>query len=160
MVLRRISPRYSNRSALIPSRSWNATYNIANEFERIFSGSFAPFKRSLESFSPSINVSESEANLEVTAELPGLTEDEINLSVGKNEITISGEKKQAWEEQEGYVYRAERTYGSFSRTVRVPTNKYDLAMADAVFKNGVLTLTIPKLEIEPQVSKRIEVKTG
>lgn len=76
-------------------------------------------------------------------ELPGVEEKDIDVSVDGDTVTVSGEKKSAVERKNGDRYHSERTYGSFSRSVMLPF-EVDEKKVEAVFKNGVLTLTIEK----------------
>ena len=158
MLMRRKYPKYNNRHALALSDNWNAPSGFASELDEFFANLFGLIDRSNSSFSPPINVSENDTDLQITAELPGLTEEDIEISIVDNELTLKGEKKQEWESHDGNTYRAERTYGSFCRTVRLEADLYDFDKADAVFKNGVLKLTVPKMEAV-QISKRIAVKS-
>lgn len=92
---------------------------------------------------PAIDVNETAKAFEVTAELPGMTEDDVKVDLTDSILTISGEKKEEKEEKKkGYQY-SERRYGSFERTLPVP-NGVDTAKVAADFKNGVLTVTLPK----------------
>jgi HSP20 family protein len=94
-------------------------------------------------FSPQVDIRESEKDIEVTAELPGLDEKDVQVSLANNELVIRGEKKTESEEKRKGWHRIERSYGSFHRTVALPEG-VDTAKADAVLKKGLLTVTIPK----------------
>lgn len=109
-----------------------------------------------ESFwSPAIDVSDEKDHLVVKADLPGLTKDEINVSIDQNTLILKGEKKQERrEEKKGYV-RSERFYGSFYRAIPLPA-AVDETKIKAVYQNGVLELTLPKTE-EAQ-PKRITIE--
>lgn len=108
-------------------------------------------------FTPNLEVVDEDKALAITAELPGMTKDDVKLQLEDGVLTISGEKKHHTEgEQEG-VYRTERYYGSFERSIPLPDD-LDQEKADAEFKNGVLTIRIPKLETAKSHGKRIEVK--
>lgn len=128
-------------------------------FDRFFDRSFglAPFGSEEERFSfiPSVDVVETDDAVRVSAELPGLDQKDIELSLDRDLLVIRGEKRSETEEKGRNSYRAERRYGAFSRSVRLPTEvKAD--KAEAAFKNGVLTVTLPKAETTR--AKRITVK--
>lgn len=107
-------------------------------------------------FAPSTNVVETDAALEVTAELPGLKPEEFKVEVHNGELWISGEKKEEKEEQGKTFHKVERRFGSFRRVVRLPEG-FDKEAIDAEYRDGVLKITIPKKEeVQP---KHIEVKT-
>ena len=105
-------------------------------------------------FAPKLDVYEEKNNLVVKADLPGLKQEEIEVGVDDDILTIKGEKKQAVEKKEKNYYRFERTYGSFSRSIALP--KYvDVSKTQASYKNGVLELIIPKTEEAKE--KKIEI---
>jgi HSP20 family protein len=79
----------------------------------------------------------------VKAEIPGMDPKEIQLSLQDQVLTLKGEKKQEKEEKDEHYYRAERSYGTFVRAVRLPT-PVDGSKVAATFKNGLLTVTLPK----------------
>jgi len=109
-------------------------------------------------FTPAMNISETEKEIIITADMPGVEEKDLDISVSKGELTIKGEKKKETEEKNKNYYRMERSYGSFSRTVALPEG-IDESKINAELKKGVLKLTIPRLaEAVPQ-RKKIEVKT-
>lgn len=104
---------------------------------------------------PSINVHESDGEIQVDAELPGMSAEDIDLNVSGDLLTLRGEKKEEHEEKEGtYTYREMRS-GSFQRSIRLPSEVHG-DKADAQFKNGVLTVHLPKAE--EAKSKKIEIK--
>jgi len=102
---------------------------------------------------PAIDVGENEDSIVVHAEIPGCKSDDINISVHGNTLTISGEKKESVEKEEKGYYHVERSYGSFRRDLNLPSD-IDADKIDAVCKDGVLTLTLPKAE----KAKPIKVK--
>lgn len=107
----------------------------------------------LESLSPRIDVVEDDGEIRVTAELPGLDEDDVEVALGDNWLTIKGEKKAEKEETEkGYKYR-ERSYGSFRRTIPLEMDVV-ADKVDASFDKGVLTVRLPKSpEAQAKVKK-------
>jgi len=110
-------------------------------------------------FSPSVDVRETDAELVVSAELPGIDEKDLEIDLGDDGLTIRGEKKEEHEERKEGLYRAERSYGSFQRFVPLPT-AIVADKATAEFKNGVLTITLPKPPDAQPKRRKIEIKRG
>lgn len=110
-------------------------------------------------FGPSTDITETGKGVEVSIELPGMTEDDIDISLSSNTMTIRGEKKIEHEEERKGVYMSERSYGSFYRTVPLPAG-VDANKAEAKFKNGVLTVSLPKTAEAQASVKRIPVKAA
>ena len=106
---------------------------------------------------PKIELKEKENEVVVKAEIPGINEKDIDLEISSDGyITISGEKKEEHEEHNKGKYFSEISYGSFSRTIPLPTDlKFDNAKAD--FENGTLTITVPKAEPIESKKKKIEI---
>ena len=109
-------------------------------------------------FNPAINVAENERELRVTAELPGIDPNDIELSVSKGSLTITGEKKEESEDTGNGYHRMERSYGTFRRVLSLPDD-VDTDKIDAQFKNGVLTLVVPKLPEEKTGKKKIAIRS-
>lgn len=127
-----------------------------------FSKGFAlePFGRRTEAaFEPKVNVCEGEKEIVVSAELPGMDDKDIDVSLSKNELTIKGEKKEEKEEKKENYYRMERSYGSFKRTLPLPCEVED-DKVEAQFKNGVLNITLPKAAEAIKETKKIDIKSG
>jgi HSP20 family protein len=157
-----------NMKSLIPvsqdrslSRSVTNPFSaLQQEIDRLFDG----FTRGLPSFSsssyelvPNMDVAETDKEIEITAELPGLEEKDIQLNASDNLLTIRGEKKNQREEKEKDYHLVERTYGSFMRTVQLPAG-VNLDSIKATISNGVLKVTVPKPA--PAQSKKIDIKTA
>ena len=108
---------------------------------------------------PDIDVQDTGNSLEIRAELPGMSEDDVELSLSDGALVIRGEKRQERsEEDERYVLR-ERAFGRIERAVPLPEG-VDPDRAEASFRNGVLTVTIPKTEQGRASMKRIGVRRG
>ncbi|MBU1044029.1 MAG: Hsp20/alpha crystallin family protein [Candidatus Omnitrophica bacterium] len=136
--------------------------NLQREMNRLFDFSFAnnPFGETTllgSQWSPSIDIHESKDNLLVKADLPGLTKDEIEISVQDNNLIIKGEKKKENEVQEENYYKTERFYGSFYRTIQLPS-EVDENKVNAQYKDGVLSLTLPKKENAKPKQIRVNIK--
>ena len=108
-------------------------------------------------FSPSLDLTETDAEIRVTAELPGIDDKEIDISLSGNRLTIKGEKRAEHEEKGRNYHCIERSYGSFKRTVPLPQGRVDADKVEATYKNGVLTITLPKLPEVQQSVKRITI---
>lgn len=98
-------------------------------------------------FMPSVEVSETDKEVVVSAEIPGMTEKDIDVSMSPDraQLTISGEKKLEKKREEENFYQCERTYGAFRRTVALPSMVKDESV-DATYKNGVLEIRLQKAE--------------
>lgn len=107
----------------------------------------------------SFEVAESDAAIEITAELPGIDEDNVELSVSDGVLTVRGEKKAETEEKQKDYYLAERRYGAFQRAFRVP-DSVDEDKIEAKFDKGVLHLTLPKRPEVVAKKKTIEIGKG
>ena len=107
---------------------------------------------------PTIDISESDGELTVTAELPGVTEDDMQLSLEDNVLTIRGEKRaeKKNEDEEKKYHLVERSYGSFLRSIPL-SFKADPDSVKANFENGVLKITVPKPPEAAQKSSRIPI---
>ena len=110
-------------------------------------------------FVPSINVRENDESVVVTAELPGLEEKDIHVTHSDSELILEGEKKIEKRDEKDTAHIIESSYGSFRRIIGLPTT-IDLTKIDAKFKNGVLTITLPKNDKAKENTKKIEVKPG
>lgn len=108
-------------------------------------------------FRPTIDVIDKEAALEVSAELPGMTKDDVHLEVHDNILTIKGEKKNESEKNENGCYRVERTYGMFARSIPLPSD-VDPDGAEATFDKGVLRVNLPKAAKQESKGKSIAIK--
>lgn len=108
-------------------------------------------------FMPSVNVAETDTAIEVSAELPGMTVNDIEVSVVKDHLVLRGEKKSEQEEKKGDYHRVECSYGRFERVVMLPV-EVETDKAAAEFKNGVLTITIPKSKTAQETHKKIAIK--
>jgi HSP20 family protein len=126
-------------------------FGHSDGLERWF-GDFSP-KR----YSPSVEVADDGKAMKVTAELPGMSREDINLQIDGNTLLISGEKKNEQQRKDDGVYRTERYCGYFQRAIPLP-EEVDKENADAEFSNGVLTVRLPKLETPKTRGRQIEVK--
>ena len=155
-----------NLKSLIPtgrdrSVAGSPFVSLQREIDRLF----ADFTRGFPAFTgngatallPSMDVSETDKEIEITAELPGLEEKDVQINLADNLLTIRGEKKAEKEQKEKNYRLVERSYGSFERTLELPEGVSSDAIKANITK-GVLKVTIPKPA--PAQAKKIEVKSA
>jgi HSP20 family protein len=94
---------------------------------------------------PSVDISESEDEIVVVAEVPGMKKEDIHITIQDNVLTLKGEKKREIEEKEENYHRLERSFGSFERSFSLPSI-IQAGQVKAGYKDGVLTITLPKAE--------------
>ncbi|HEB76058.1 MAG TPA: Hsp20/alpha crystallin family protein [Nitrospirae bacterium] len=111
----------------------------------------------IEEVSPVVDIYEEGDDVVVKAEMPGIKKDDVDVSLTENSITISGEKKKEEKVERKNYYRLERSYGSFSRTFRLPA-EVQSDKAKAKFKDGVLEVRIPKTEEAKKREKKVKVE--
>lgn len=139
-----------------PLSIWREMDRLQREMNRVFDN-YTSGRTSVAPSYPAVNVWADEESTLITAELPGLTSDDIEIDVLDNTLTLTGERK-AEELPEGARYhRQERGYGNFSRSIRLPYS-VDVDKVDAIFKNGVLQISLPRAEKDRP--KKIEVKVN
>ena len=155
--------------------AWPPFEGLRQEINRMFDdfgwGSWPTFRRSLfaaePGFSrgltrttmPAVDVVESEKAYEVTAELAGIDEKNIEVKVANGILTMTGEKQEEKEEKEKNYYLQERHYGSFERSFEIPDD-VDSDKIQATFKKGVLIVTLPKKVEAQKPAKKVEVKAA
>ncbi len=136
----------------------NDVWGLQSDINRLFDAFMGPLDttENKETLLPRLDVAELKDRYEIKAELPGMDEKDIELTLEDGLLTISGEKKAETEEKEKGYYLKECSYGSFSRSVRLPDNISDDKI-DAKFKKGVLTVKLPKKEVLPPKSRKIAI---
>jgi HSP20 family protein len=149
-------------------RDEDAFLDLRSQMNRLFDDFFErPFGLSpflgesdlMSDFAPRLDISETDKEINIAAELPGLEPEDIHISLDHNTLTISGEKRAEKEEKGKRFYRVERSYGSFHRSIPLP-NEVNEDKIDAAFKRGVLKIKLPKTQVAQQQSKRIAIKSG
>jgi HSP20 family protein len=135
--------------------------SLHDMMDRLFSDHFmTPFGRfglseSMQSFSPKVDVSETEKEIKVRAEVPGINPDDVSIEVTEDTLSIAGTIEKSNEEKDENYYRMERSSGRFSREFMLPS-KIDADNVNAEAKNGVITITLTK---QPSEQKRkVEIK--
>ncbi|MBN8890730.1 MAG: hypothetical protein BGP12_09020 [Rhodospirillales bacterium 70-18] len=108
---------------------------------------------------PAVDVTECATAFVITAERPGMTEKDVEVSVSAGMLTLKGEKRQEKQEQEKDFYLTERAFGSFERSFSLPDSA-DAEKVSASFANGVLTVTLPKKPEIVAATRKIEVTPG
>ena len=125
---------------------WTGMMGLRSEMDRLFDRFFEPKweeAAALGDWAPNLDLSETKDAFVVKAEVPGMEPGDIQVALQENLLTIKGEKKQEKVEKDERYHRVERTYGTFTRTMRLPVT-VDGSKVDAKFKNGLLTVTLPK----------------
>lgn len=142
----------------------NPLMTLQRDINRVFDGFWNRFERpsgGWNGFSqvgtPTIDVSDNDDEIEVSVELPGMDEKDIDVSVTRDLLTVRGEKKAEREEKKRGYYLSERSYGAFYRSIPLPAG-VETDKAKAEFKKGVLTISLPKTPEAQAQAKRIEVK--
>ena len=153
MTLTELLPTRRNRQDIVSRRD--------NLFEGFFDDfaieSFGGLLDWSHSFVPSIDITEDEKKFHISAELPGMDENDIELSLEGDELTLKGEKKQENREKGKNYYRSERSYGSFQRIISL-NSSVDKDSINAGFKKGVLMIDLPKVVDEKSKVKTINIK--
>lgn len=122
--------------------------NLREEIDRLFEAPLAELARTSQLFSgwtPALDVFEDQDSLVVKAEVPGMKKEDIEISLHDGSLSISGERKGESKSEDAEVYRAERFFGRFQRTVMLPT-PVNAEKVKAQYKDGILTVTLPKTE--------------
>ena len=135
---------------------WRNLDAIGNRMSRIFGDLDFGNLTYASDWAPPVSVEERDEDILLTAELPGMTEDEVEISLENNVLTISGEKRESREEGEagGKFHLVERGFGSFRRSFTLPRTVHSDGIA-AEFDNGLLSVLLPK--VDEALSRRIEV---
>jgi HSP20 family protein len=167
MTVRDLIPwRRGEKQVPVKRETREPIYGLHRRINRLFDDFFndfslAPFDAfdEMGAFQPRMDIRESDKEIKVSAELPGMDEKDIEVSLAHNQLTISGEKKESTEDKGTSYYRIERSYGSFRRTLPLP-DEVEADKVEATFKNGVLTITLPKTPEAQKHTKRISVRTS
>ena len=142
--------------ALIPTKLTSLRRQMDQLFDRLWEPEF-PEATALGEWNPIMDVAETKDSLIIKIEVPGIHPEDLQLSLQEQILTIKGEKKKEREEKEERYFRMERAYGSFARSVRLPY-PVDPAKVSAMFRNGVLTVTLVKIPEAKGIS--IPIKLG
>jgi HSP20 family protein len=166
MPLRDLTPWFG-RSNLM-HRHWpeNTLDSLHREVDRMFSDflggtSLSPFAGSDGNghLVPRMDIAETDTAYEVTADLPGVEEKDVDVSISNGVLHIKGERRSEKEEKKKNYHKVERSFGSFERAVSLPEG-IDEDKIEASFKQGVLKVTLPKSPKSKESEKKISVKAG
>lgn len=173
-AITKLPVKTEERKATAALRPWRPFDNLRREIDRLFEdfdGGLlrSPFGRSFfdvqpfwprESWAvPAVDIAETEKSYEISAELPGIDEKNIEVKFADGVLTIKGEKQEEKEEKKKDYYLSERSFGSFQRSFQVPEG-VDSEKIEANFKNGVLRVTLPKNAEAQKSAKKITVKAA
>ena len=140
-----------------PRRALTALLGYFNRLYNPFFAVARPGGAARRRWAPAVDLIEREDSLVLKADLPGLTEDDVQIEVRDSVLTIAGERKAEHEDKQNGYYRIERSFGRFSRTLQLPEG-VDADRIGASFENGVLEVTIPKPEARQP--RRIQIGGG
>ena len=167
--------KHSPETAAPPAPPQHPLMSLRDEVDRLFDSFFPamigrrglfdidPFRRlggwvrSGGELAPEVDVKETDERFEITAELPGMDEKDVEVTVREGLLVISGEKKMETKEERADYHLSERSYGRFLRSFRLPETADDDAIS-ADFAKGVLTVIVPKTAEAQKQEKKIEVK--
>ncbi len=168
MAIRDLLPRRFNRDKRnVPVRREEYSdpfMALQREMNRMFDNFFEDFgltrwDETSSGFYPQIDVKETDKEFQVIAELPGLDEKDIDISLSDDVLILRGEKRLEKEEKESNFYRMERSYGAFHRAIPLPA-EVDTQHVEAVYKKGVLTVHLPKKPEAQRKVKKIAVQAS
>jgi HSP20 family protein len=156
-----------------PLQAWTSFDRLRRDMDRLFNafegGRISPFFPSFDAepfwtrgtsvVAPAVNIAESDKAYEISAELPGMDEKSIEVKLANDVLTIKGEKQEEREEKEKGYHVQERHFGSFERLFQVPVG-VDTDKITATFKNGLLTVTLPKSAEAESPTKKIAIKAA
>lgn len=159
-----LNPTERRKTALAPTAQEADPFRALQRrmdhlFDDFASGYRWPFASGHDMPAPQIDVSETDSEVTIDVELPGVDETDIDVTVADDLLTIKGEKKQEKEEKKKNYHLTERSYGSFSRSMTLPFDA-DPNKVKAKFKDGVLTVTIPKPPEAKAKVKKIAIGKG
>jgi len=166
MRIRELVPWRSRERELSRKNSGHPLTSLQSEMSRLFDSFFegfdvGPFGKTgllASANMPKVDVSETNDAVHVTAELPGMKEEDIEVTLSDGSLVIQGEKRAEKENKGQNYYRVERSYGKFHRSIPLPA-EVDDKKVDASFQNGVLNIVLPKLGPSPSASaKKIAVR--
>ncbi len=166
MPIRNLLPSIRREGNISEGHEEHPFYSLQQEMNRVFDAFFkgfdmVPFKTARERFGgfyPFLDVKENDKEIDIKAELPGMDEKDVEVLLADNSVTIKGEKKEEKEDKDKDYYYMERSYGAFNRVVPLPQG-LDMDKAEANYKNGVLTIKIPKTEEAKAKVKKVSIKT-
>ncbi len=162
MAGKEIATQNQTEKTLAERKAWNPFDSFRHEMDRLMDNFFQgfnlrPFEMRTTVFTPHVDVVDTGKSVNVSVELPGMDEKDIEVTLTKDALTIKGEKKEEKEEKGKDWYRSERSFGSFTRSIALPEG-IDAEGGEASFKKGVLTVKLPKTKEAMKEAKKIAVK--
>jgi len=141
---------------------WRPFHELKKEMDRLFEEFFGtkslfPERWEAIEWVPAVDVSETDTEVIVKADLPGVKPEDIEINIVDNVLTIKGEKKRETEEKKENFYRVERYYGSFMRAIQLPS-EVDVEKVKATYKDGVLKIVLPKKAEAARKVIKVEVE--
>lgn len=154
MALIRWNP--AREVATFPSDVFHMQREIDRMFDRFLGGSLMEDGTAFTSnWTPAVDITEHENEYVVKLEIPGVSKDDVKITLENNVLTVKGEKKQEKESKSANYHRVERSYGAFQRTFTLPMGVKEDSI-DASYKDGILNIALPKAE--EAKPKQIDVK--
>jgi HSP20 family protein len=168
------TPAPTGRRSLSP---WQPFESLRHEIDRLFDdvtrgfaglpsyrrladfGLSSPWESAASVTAPAVDVAEKEKEYQITAELPGLDESNVQVTLVDDVLTITGEKRDEKEEKDKNYHLSERRYGSFQRAFQLPPG-IDQSKIEASFRNGILTVLLPKAPEAQTKTTKIAIKAG
>jgi HSP20 family protein len=164
-MAKEVSPSRRRRRGMIPTER-NLFSSLHEEIDRlledVFEGRRLPVLSGMPTVAevvPDVDVAETEKEIHITAELPGVDEKDVEVTLADGLLTIRGEKRTEKEEKDKQFQRTERTYGAFSRTLSLPAD-VDEDKVSATFRNGVLKVTAAKTKAARTPVRKVAIKSS
>ena len=166
-MIRNLLPTVWRRSETPLRRAEGSTFlALHREMNRMFDDFFRDFDRpslsrpeELSHFAPPVDILENEKGVKIKVEIPGIDMKDVGVSVADGSLTVSGEKKKETESKNQDYWIQETDYGKFSRAISLPKG-LDHDKVNAVYRNGIITVTIPWSEEEKRKVKKVEIKAA
>jgi len=140
---------------------WRSSLSLQDEMEGLMDDLLAPWHEARFfpriSWAPKLDVSEDDNSITITADVPGVKPEELDISISGDTLIIQGERKKEEEKKEKNYHSVERVYGSFRREIGFPST-VDASKIKASYKEGVLNVFLPKLEKKKPKKVKVEVK--
>jgi len=168
MSIKDMVPRFGRKPLPVRQEEADPYRDFQRQMNRLFDdffGDFLPAERpdgpgwAPGAFVPRVDVAETDTEVKVTAELPGMDENDITVELQDGVLTLRGEKKSEQEEKGKNWFRREQSWGAFHRAIELPAGVED-DQAKAQFKKGVLTFTAPKRPEEQARRQRVAIEAG
>lgn len=141
--------------SLVPWNPFRGMENLNREMTEFFND--MPFGFFTRNTTPRVDVYETEKDVVVKAEIPGVSKEDLNIYIDENAVRLSGQTKKDAEYKDENAYRSERYYGSFTRTIPLPV-EVKSEQAKASYTDGILSITVPKSETHKTRGRKIDIQ--